>query len=146
MKRQFFTEPDFDASQGKCCLIYINRKGARCILYWDVILFLVSGVRAVFAVRALLNQEKFAAYAKVRRVTFWLNCAVLFTGIFTAIIYETIYLGGGDYLAIFGALIAAILLMVVDFHWTNVALFQMRHPDSKPVDFLTADDEPRYAY
>lgn len=145
LKRQFFTEPDFDASQGKCCFMFINRKGARIIMYWDVIFF-VNIIRWPFALRALLNHKAFNQYAKVRRITFWVQTILSFLGIFAFVIYDVLLQSGTNFMMIVVLLAVAIVVCLIDYHWSHVITFLMRHPDTKPIDFLGDDDEPRYAY
>lgn len=48
LKKQFFRDSNFDASDGTCCLRWVNRKGTRIILYYDLIMF-ITLVRPVCA-------------------------------------------------------------------------------------------------
>lgn len=79
LQRQFFTEENFDSSQGMCCTKYPNKKGVRCVMWWDIILFF-NLIRMLYAIKAIKNIDKFSNYARARQITFYIQAVILFLG------------------------------------------------------------------
>jgi nicotinamide riboside transporter PnuC len=105
-------------------------------------------IRPPFAILALLNKGRFPIYAKARRATTWIYSVLIFVCIFAYIIYGILFQGEVDYMVVFGAIIASIILCGVDFHWSKVAAFYSRFPDTRPFQNLNGplDEKPQYAF
>jgi len=65
----------------------------------------------------------FNNYAKLRRATFFMNLVLLLGGLFAFIVVDILKFGGAHYLLILAALIAVLIYLGVDYHWTNCVVF-----------------------
>ena len=120
--RQLKTEDEFDATQGRCCFTWGNRRGVKLIQFCDA-LFPVYVPRFLLAILSIKNEKMFNNYAKVRRATFFFNILVLLGGLFAFIVVDILKFGGAHYLLILLALIIVLVYLGVDYHWTNCVVF-----------------------
>jgi hypothetical protein len=143
LNRQLQQETDFDASQGRCCCTWGNRRGTRLVLWVDQICFFYIP-RFVLAVLAFRDERKFAMYAKVRRVTFFINVLACLGGVLTYIILDVLQNGGKNYLYILAMLVLSVVVLIWDYHFTHVVVFYMRHPPQgkAAINWLMSDSEP----
>jgi hypothetical protein len=145
--RQLKTEDDFDATQGRCCFSFGNRRGVRIIQLCDA-LFPVYLPRFLLAILSWKNPKMFNTYAKVRRASFFVNIVLLLGGVFVFIVLDIIKRAGADYLLILGTLIFVLIYLGVDFHWTNCVVFYSKHPPKRKeaINWIESDSEPQYAF
>lgn len=145
--RQLQTEDNFDATQGRCCFTWGNRRGVKLIQFCDA-LFPVYVPRFLLAILSIKNEKMFKAYADVRRATFFLNILALLGGVFAFIIVDILKYGGSHYLFILLALISVLIYLGVDYHWTNCVVFFLKHPPKRKeaIEWLEDDSEPQYAF
>jgi hypothetical protein len=80
----------------------------------------------------------FPTYAKVRRITFFLNCVLLMGGVFAFVVLDIFKYGGIHYLYMLAALIVVLCYLGVDYHWTNCVVFHWKNPPKKkkPIDWI----------
>lgn len=86
----------------------------------------------------------FQTYAKLRRATFFLNAILMMGGVFAFVVIDILKFGGKDYLYILAMLIACLVYLGVDYHWTNCVVFFWKHPPRRKTDisWIDSDSEP----
>jgi len=112
-----------------CCNCNQNRKGVKCILILDMVLFF-NLLRSIFAYRAYRNmEENFVKYAKVRQVTFWLQTVWLIANLLVCI-YVNVWAGEAlNYIYLIAVIVFIVIVTVLDFHYLQCVLFLMNHLD-----------------
>ena len=147
LTRQLNQETDFDASQGKCCFTWGNRRGSKLVILVDLICFFYLP-RFFVAVLAWKDEKRFGLYAKVIRPTFYLNLIACIGRVFAYIVIDVLKTGGKNYLYILTMLILSLTVLGLDFHFTNVVVFKMNHPPQKKddINWLDSDSEPQFAF
>ena len=131
------TESNFDGTQGRCCCYTNNRRGFRIILLFDLV-FAINILRWPFAVGAKYF-KKYALYAKIRRITFWLQAVIGILTIIGLITADVMISGGSHYSISIGVVAGTALLVGIDYHWTEIVTFYANHPKfekNKPIDWI----------
>jgi hypothetical protein len=69
-------------------------------------------------------------------------------GVFAYIIYDVLKKGGADYINILIFLVLALLLIGMDYHFTNCVVFYWKHPPKKKgdINWIDSDSEPQFAF
>ena len=77
-----------------------------------------------------------------------MNLVLLLGGLFAFIVVDILKFGGAHYLLFLAALIAVLIYLGVDYHWTNCVVFFQRHPPKRKADinWIESDSEPQYAF
>ena len=97
---------------------------------------------------SIRDEKLFQMYAKTRRDTFFLNCVLLLGGVLAFVVLYIFKYGGIHYMYILAALIASLLYLGADYHFTNCVVFFMKHPPKRkePIEWLFSDSEPQFAF
>jgi len=153
LKKQFRSDGTrFDATQGKCCCLYGNRRGVRCIIYFDS-LNILTPWRQIIAIILLCcrtAEPLYIWYYYVRFISFWFQTLVMYLCLCAFVLYTLFYKDADSTLLTNGLWAAFFIsaIVVIDYHWSTVVRFYAKHPSERTVkiNWLQTDSEPDYAY
>ena len=132
LTRHFHQEPGFDPSWGRCCCYYGNRRGSRCIQFYDMLLSTNLIIKSLAWVAYChdkdLERKAFKNYANYRRKLFWLFSPLIALTVLALIILDVLTQNGSHYIISIIVSLITTLVIYIDWHWSSVLWFNANYP------------------